>query len=114
MKRLLIVLSLTMATAAHADEETARKRAHTFKQAYWDCLTAVTVQALPRKLSGQDFSYYIKGSCPDEAQPFREAMMGYLGLKFPGIDIGAHLASANMAISAAQDDVVKAYIEHNR
>jgi len=115
-RRHLITLACVLAVAsnAYADEEAARRAAHAFKEQYWECLASTAVQALPKKFSGQDFAYYVKGSCPDEAQNFRVAVVDYLALKFPNIDACTHLASANMVISAAQDDIVKFYIEQRR
>jgi hypothetical protein len=94
-----------------ADPEEARKAAHSFKEVYWNCLANETQRIFPKKLSGQDFALFIKGACPSEAQRFREVLIDFLALKYPEVQQSLHFASAEQAISAARDDIVKAYIE---
>jgi hypothetical protein len=106
------LLLASMNFGAHAaDVETARRAAHAAKEAYWGCLASTMAQALARKLPTQDFVYYVKGACPDEARKFRVAMIDFLSLKHPDVDMSTHWAGANTAITAAQDNVVSGYIE---
>ena len=105
------IASLALSAFTPADEEKAHQLAHHFKELYWQCLAAETQRMLPRNMSAEDFSLLIKAACPTEAQNFRVALVDYLALKFPDIAASIHLSQADYAISAAQADVVKAFIE---
>ena len=115
MIRIIFVVGMLTAGAlpalAQADQEKARQWAHSFKEQYWQCLANETERMLPRKISAQDFSLFIKGACPTEAQKFRVALVDYLAMKFPDIAANTHLSAADNAISLAQADVVKTFIE---
>lgn len=107
----LVAILLTLPAFTQADEEKARQWAHDYKEQYWKCLANETQRMLPRNISAQDFSLFIKGACPTEAQRFRVALIDYLAMKFPDIAASTHLSSADNAISLAQADVVKTFIE---
>jgi hypothetical protein len=117
MKQMASVLLLTLiaqwlnAGPIHANEEQSRARAHAMKQLYWDCLTKETLRALPKKLSGNDFSLFVKPKCPDERIQFSVALVDYLALKFPDVPMRTHLDQAQSVIQAAIDDVVSSYVE---
>ncbi|MGY3367322.1 hypothetical protein ACVWZL_004447 [Bradyrhizobium sp. GM2.4] len=40
------------------------------------------------------------------------ALLDYLTAQYPDIDAGAHLATANRAVEAAQKDIVTAFVKH--
>jgi len=87
------------------------KRLITSDDAYWQCLAVETKRNFTRNLSGTDFELFIRGTCKDEAQRFRVAMIDYLALKFPQISAAMHFSSADTAIRAAIEDMVSGYIE---
>ena len=60
---------------------------------------------------GADFQLYIKGTCQVDAQRFRVAMVDYLALKFPDMQVSMHFTTANDAIRLAIEDIVSAYID---
>ena len=63
-------------------------------------------------LSEQDFGRSVAGACPSERQYYRVALLDYLTTQYPDIDAGAHLATANRAVEAAQKDIVIAFVKH--
>jgi hypothetical protein len=62
-------------------------------------------------MSQQDFGRSVAGACPSERQYYRVALLDYLTTQYPDIDAGAHLATANRAVEAAQKDIVTAFVK---
>ena len=60
-----------------------------------------------RNMTAQEFALYVGGVCPSERQNFRVKLMHYLAMKFPSIDAGTHLATANNAIELAQKYIIE-------
>jgi hypothetical protein len=112
MKRRTAILLLLLLTGwTPAEIETAHKWSISFRDQYWECLAKETVRMLPTKVSAQDFSLFLKGACPDQAQKFRVAMVDYFAMKHPDIPAQTHLSSADNAISLGQADALKFFIE---
>jgi hypothetical protein len=112
MRRLIAALFFCASvTAGYADAESARALTHQLKDKYWNCLAAEGVQALPRKMSGQDFVIFIRGRCLDQLKHFRIALVDYLALKHPDVEMRAHLAAADQVIQAAIDDIASTYVD---
>jgi hypothetical protein len=88
-----------------------KKWAEFFKAKYWNCLAGETKRMLQRSLSGQDFALFLKGACPAEANKFRVALVDYLAMMHPDMEISTYVTSANEVISLTQADYVKTYIE---
>ena len=112
--RMLLVAALAMtASAAWADEvDDAHRLAVSGRDSYWNCLAREYQDESNKGLSGTDFTSLIASVCPSERQNFRVSLVDYLSLQFPNVDSGAHMTTANNAIAAAQQDVVKAFVNH--
>ncbi len=63
-------------------------------------------------MSEQEFTADVASVCPSERQNFRVTLLDYLTLQFPDVEPGAHLATADRAVEAAQKDVVTAFVRH--
>ena len=96
---------------AQAREETARLEAHQYKEAYSQCLGNETVQALPRSMSGSDFTIYIKGRCLNERNQFWTKLAAYLSIQFPNVAMAVHFKEADGAITKAIEDAASTYVD---
>lgn len=111
---LVMMTSTAMAFAAKADEDTksAQKLAMQGRDDYWRCLAREYSRDSNQAMSEQDFGRSVAGACPSERQYYRVALLDYLTSQYPNIESGAHLATANRAVEAAQKDIVTAFVKH--
>jgi len=114
-----MALVMMMTSVAIADDDDvkdstkdAQKQAMRGRDDYWHCLAREYARDTSQGLSEQDFSRSVAGACPSERQYYRVALLDYLTMQYPGIDAGAHLATANRAVESAQKDIVTAYLKH--
>lgn len=121
MRMLLLGAALAMMTSAAmmspvmADDDDARDAQKLAKQGrddYWHCLAREYSRDSNQGLSEQDFGRSVASACPSERQYYRVALLDYLTTQYPDIDAGAHLATANRAVEAAQKDIVMAFVKH--
>lgn len=121
MRMLLLGAALAMMTSAAmmspvmADDDDARDAQKLAKQGrddYWHCLARQYSRDSNQGLSEQDFGRSVASACPSERQYYRVALLDYLTTQYPDIDAGAHLATANRAVEAAQKDIVMAFVKH--
>ena len=108
-----IVLASRYANA-QSREETARLEAHQYKEAYWQCLSNETAQALPRNMSGSDFTIYIKSRCLNERNQFWTKMAAYLSIQFPNVAMAVHFKEADGAIAKAIEDASSTYVNKTK
>ena len=110
----VMVAALAMAaSAAVADElDDAHRLAISGRDTYWTCLAQEYNEERNKQMSEQDFTRHIADVCPSERQSFRVALVDYLSLQFPNVDVDAHMTSANNAIALAQKDVTTAFARH--
>jgi hypothetical protein len=94
------------------DAKGAQKLAMQGRDDYWHCLAREYSRDGNQGLSEQDFGRSVAGACPSERQYYRVALLDYLTTQYPDIDAGAHLATANRAVEAAQKDIVTAFVKH--
>ena len=120
MRMLLLGAALVMMTPAAmmsptmADDDNARDAQKLAKQGrddYWHCLARQYSRDSNQGLSEQDFGRSVASACPSERQYYRVTLLDYLTTQYPDIDAGAHLATANRAVEAAQKDIVTAYVK---
>ena len=104
--------AMTCSASADDDDKGAQKLAQQGRDDYWHCLAREYSRDSNRGLSAQDFSRSVAGACPSERQYYRVTLLDYLTTQYPNIDPGAHLATANRAVEAAQKDIVTAYVKH--
>lgn len=111
---LVMMTSTAMTFAAKADDDTkgAQKLAMQGRDDYWHCLAREYARDSNRGMSEQDFGRSVAGACPSERQYYRVALLDYLTSQYPNIESGAHLATANKAVEAAQKDIVTAFVKH--
>ncbi|MDA9464064.1 hypothetical protein [Bradyrhizobium sp. CCBAU 53415] len=112
---LVMMTSAAMTCSALADDDDAKgaqKLAQQGRDDYWHCLAREYSRDSNRGLSEQDFGRSVAGACPSERQYYRVALLDYLTMQYPNIDSGAHLATANRAVEAAQKDIVTAFVKH--
>ena len=112
---LVVMTSAAMTCFAFADDDDAKgaqKLAQQGRDDYWHCLAREYSRESNKGLSEQDFGRSVAGACPSERQYYRVALLDYLTTQYPNIDSGAHLATANRAVEAAQKDIVTAYVKH--
>jgi hypothetical protein len=121
MRMLLVGIVLVMMTSAAItssavadddDAKSAQKLAQQGRDDYWHCLAREYSRESNQDLSEQDFGRSVAGACPSERQYYRVTLLDYLTTQYPGIDAGAHLATANRAVEAAQKDIVTAFVKH--
>ncbi|MGY4503637.1 hypothetical protein ACVWYH_007594 [Bradyrhizobium sp. GM24.11] len=121
MRMLMLGAALVMMTSAattHAakadDDDTkgAQKLAMQGRDDYWHCLAREYSRDSNQGMSEQDFGRSVAGACPSERQYYRVALLDYLTSQYPNIESGAHLATANRALEAAQKDIVTAFVKH--
>ena len=121
MRMLLLGAALVMMTPAAmmsptmADDDDARDAQKLAKQGrddYWHCLARQYSRDSNQGLSEQDFGRSVASACPSERQYYRVTLLDYLTTHYPDIDAGAHLATANRAVEAAQKDIVMAFVKH--
>jgi hypothetical protein len=99
------------ASVAIADDiGQAHRHALRARDSYWNCLAEKHVSVNSRNMTAQEFALYVGGVCTSERQTFRVMLMHYLAMKFPSIDAGTHLATANNAIELAQKYIVTTFI----
>ncbi len=112
--RIVIAAALAMsASSAIADElGDAHRLALQGRDFYWNCLAREYSREGNQAMSEQEFTQDVASVCPSERQNFRVTLLDYLTLQFPDVDAGAHLATANRAVEAAQKDVVTAFVRH--
>jgi hypothetical protein len=109
----MVAALVLTASAALADEvDDAHRLAVSGRDSYWNCLAREYQNESNKGMSGPDFTTRLANVCPSERQSFRVALVDFLSLQFPNVDSGAHMTTANNAIAAAQQDVVKAFINH--
>jgi hypothetical protein len=106
------VMAMTASVALADDVDNAHRQAVAGRDSYWNCLAQEYSRDNNRGMSGPDFNSLIASVCPSERQNFRVMLVGYLSLRFPDVDAGAHMTTANSAIALAQKDVVAAFIRH--
>ena len=112
---LVMMTSAAMTSAAMADDDDAKgaqKLAMQGRDDYWHCLAREYSRDSNQGLSEQDFGRSVAGACPSERQYYRVALLDYLTTQYPTIEGGAHLATANRAVEAAQKDIVTAFVKH--
>lgn len=121
MRMLLVGAALVMMTSAAmmssglADDDDAKgaqKLAQQGRDDYWHCLARVYSRESDQGMSEQDFGRSVASACPSERQYYRVSLLDFLTTQYPNIDSGAHLATANRAVEAAQKDIVTAYVKH--
>jgi hypothetical protein len=106
--------SSAVTTSAAADDDDAKgaqKLALQGRDDYWHCLAREYSRESNQGLSERDFGRSVAGACPSERQYYRVALLDYLTTQYPDIDAGAHLATANRAVEAAQKDIVMAFVK---
>ena len=112
---LVIMTSAAMTSVAMADDDDAKgaqKLAMQGRDDYWHCLAREYSRDSNQGLSERDFGRSVAGACPSERQYYRVALLDYLTSQYPTIESGAHLATANRAVEAAQKDIVTAFVKH--
>ncbi|QQO36860.1 hypothetical protein JJC00_15445 [Bradyrhizobium diazoefficiens] len=112
---LAMMTSAAMTFAAKADDDDAKgaqKLAMQGRDDYWHCLAREYSRDGNQGKSEQDFGRSVAGACPSERQYYRVALLDYLTSQYPNIESGAHLATANRAVEAAQKDIVTAFVKH--
>lgn len=110
MRALIVPVVAMMASAAMADDiDDAHRQAASGRDSYWNCLAQEYQREGSRNMSGQDFTSLISSICPSERQNFRVTLVDYLLMRFPDVDAGAHMTTANIAIASAQKDIVTAF-----
>lgn len=112
---LAMMTSAAMTFAAKADDDDAtgaQKLAMQGRDDYWHCLAREYSRDSNQGMSEQDFGRSVAGACPSERQYYRVALLDYLTSQYPNIESGAHLATANRAVEAAQKDIVTAFVKH--
>lgn len=112
---LVMMTSAAMTFAAKADDDDAKgaqKLAMQSRDDYWHCLAREYSRDSNQGKSEQDFGRSVAGACPSERQYYRVALLDYLTSQYPNIESGAHLATANRAVEAAQKDIVTAFVKH--
>jgi hypothetical protein len=112
---LVMMTSAAMTFAAKADDDDAKgaqKLAMQGRDDYWHCLAREYSRDSNQGLSEHDFGRSVAGACPSERQYYRVALLDYLTSQYPKIESGAHLATANRAVEAAQKDIVTAFVKH--
>ncbi len=111
---LVMMTSAAMTRSALADDDDAKsmqKLAQQSRDDYWHCLAREYSRESNQGLSEQGFGRSVAGACPSERQHYRVALLDYLTTQYPTIDSGAHLATANRAVEAAQKDIVTAFVK---
>lgn len=111
---LAMMTSAAMTFAAKADDDDtkgAQKLAMQGRDDYWHCLAREYSRDSNQGMSEQDFGRSVAGACPSERQYYRVALLDYLTSQYPNIESGAHLATANRAVEAAQKDIVTAFVK---
>lgn len=112
---LMMMTSAATTFAAKADDDDtkgAQKLAVQGRDDYWHCLAREYSRDSDQGMSEQDFGRSVAGACPSERQYYRVALLDYLTSQYPNIESGAHLATANRAVEAAQKDIVTAFVKH--
>lgn len=112
---LVTMTTAAMAFAAKADDDHAKgaqKLAMQGRDDYWHCLAREYSRDSNQGMSEKDFGRSVAGACPSERQYYRVALLDYLTSQYPNIESGAHLATANRAVEAAQKDIVTAFVKH--
>jgi hypothetical protein len=105
-------LAVTVSTARANELDDAHRLAISGRDTYWTCLAQEYNAEGNKQMSEQDFNRHIAEACPSERQSFRVALVDYLSLQFPNVDVDAHMTSANNAIALAQKDVTTAFARH--
>jgi hypothetical protein len=108
---IVAVLAMTTSVAIADDIEDAHRQALAGRDSYWNCLAQEYTRDSNRSLSVPDFTLHIASVCPSERQNFRVALVGYLTVRSPSVDAGAHMTTANNAIALAEKDVVTTFIK---
>ena len=112
---LVMMTSAAMTFGAMADDDDdakgVQKLAMQGRDDYWHCLAREYSRDSNRGMTEQDFGRSVAGACSSERQYYRVALLDYLTTQYPSIDAGAHLATANRAVEAAQKDIVTAFVK---
>ncbi|WP_128926574.1 hypothetical protein [Bradyrhizobium guangxiense] len=111
---LVVMTTAAMTSSGMADDDAkgAQKLAQQGRDDYWHCLAREYSRDSNQGMTEQDFGRSVAGACPSERQYYRVALLDYLTTQYPGIDAGAHLATANRAVESAQKDIVTAFVKH--
>ena len=110
MRMIGMAILLMTGSAAIADEiEDAHKRAVIGRDAYWNCLAREYPLESNKAISLEDFESLIATVCPSERQNLRSSLVDFLSLRFPDVDVDAHMTTANRAVDLAQMDIVTAF-----
>ncbi|WP_407189054.1 hypothetical protein [Bradyrhizobium centrosematis] len=110
---LIVMTTAAMTSSLMADDDAknAQKLAQQGRDDYWHCLAREYSRDSNQGMTEQDFGRSVAGACPSERQYYRVALLDYLTTQYPGIDAGAHLATANRAVESAQKDIVTAFVK---
>jgi hypothetical protein len=106
------VAAMTASAAIADDVGDAQRQAVVGRDSYWNCLAQEYSRPSNKSLSDQEFTLQIASACPSERQNFRVSLVDYLTVRFPDVDAGAHMTTANNAIALAQKDIVATFISH--
>jgi hypothetical protein len=113
MRGIIVAVVATVGSTALADDlEDAHRQAVSGRDSYWNCLAREYQRQDKKDMSGPDFTSLIASACPSERQNFRVTLIEYLSLQFPDVDVGSNMTGANNAITAAQKDIVSAFVKH--
>jgi hypothetical protein len=95
-----VAAGLVMAASVTIADDIGEAHRHALRarDSYWNCLAEKHVSVNSRNMTAQEFALYVGGVCTSERQTFRVMLMHYLAMKFPSIDAGTHLETANNAI----------------
>ncbi len=105
-----MLISASSAMASELDD--AHRLALQGRDSYWNCLAREYSAPGNQAMSEQEFTRDVASVCPSERQNFRVTLLDYLTQQYPDAEAGAHLATANRAVEAAQKDVVTAFVRH--
>jgi hypothetical protein len=113
MRAVFLAAAAMITSAALADDlDDAHRLALAGRDSYWNCLAQEYSRDSNKGMSGEAFTELIASVCPSERQNLRVTLVGYLSMKFPDVDSGVHMTTANNAIASAQKDIVTAFIRH--
>jgi len=110
---ILAAAMFLLSAFTQAELETAKKAKEFFKDGYWKCLATEIVRLQPTNISVQEFSLFTKGACRKERSEFFVSLSDYIVMLKPDLvaDRSLVASAANIAISAAQDDAVKVFVD---
>ena len=77
----------------------------------WSCLQVEVQEKANSLMRPQDFAFYVKVACPQQAQAFLVKLVDYLKMKLPTVELRTHVAQAKRAIEQYRDAAAKVYLE---